>query len=327
MRNARSMFDGLVTTLLIAATLGTAHAQWKPEKNVEIVVGLAPGSFQDHTGRMLQTILQDHKLLPVTSSVANRIGANGAVGWAYMARQAGDPHYVMILSPTILTANITGGTQYNYSDFTPLAMLSSQYVALAVNAGSAIRDGQNLLDRLKKDVSSVAFADNGMANNLHILVVLVAKSAGADVKRLKVAIFQGGGELTTALLGGHVDVISTATSNVLPHVQSGKLRIVGIASPRRLAGALAQVPTWKEQGVDVVVPNWSGIMGPKNLTAAQIAWWDETIGKVVKTDEWKTDLERNFQEHEYLPSAEANAFLRSQHAQLKAALTDIGLAK
>ena len=316
----------LATALLVAPT-ATAQAQWKPEKNVEVVVGLAAGSFQDHTGRMIQKILQEQRLIGVTSGVVNRVGAGGAVAWAYLAQRAGDPHYLLITSPSILTTHIIGASQYSHTDFTPVAMLSSQYIALAVNASSPIRNGQDLLERLTKDVASVTFASSGRGNNLHILIALVAKSAGVDVKKLKIAMFQGGGELTTAVLGGHVDVISTATSNILPHLQAGKLRIIGIASSRRLGGALAAVPTWREQGVDAVVPNWSGVMGAKDMTAAQLAWWDNVFGKLVKSEDWRTSLERNFQEPEYLASADAAAYLRTQYAQLKAALSELGLAK
>lgn len=312
---------------LLFATPGAAQAQWKPEKNVEVVVGLAAGSFQDHTGRMIQKILQEQRLLGVTSSVVNRVGAGGGVAWAFFAQRAGDPHYLLIASPSILTAHITGASQYSYTDFTPMAMLSSQYIALAVHAGSPIKSGHDLLERLKKDVTSVTFANNGRGNNLHILMALVTRSAGGDPKKMKTVIFQGGGELTTALLGGHVDVISTATSNILPHQQAGKLRIVGIASAQRLGGALAAVPTWREQGVDAVVPNWSGVMATKGMTPAQLAWWDEVLGKIVKSEDWKAGLERNFQEPEYLASADAAAYLRTQYAQLKAALADLGLAK
>jgi putative tricarboxylic transport membrane protein len=331
MRNTETMrcltLAATLAAALLVATPGAAQAQWKPEKNVEVVVGLAAGSFQDHTGRMIQKVLQEQRLLGVTSSVVNRVGAGGIVAWAYLAQHAGDPQYLLVTSPSILTAHITGASQYSYTDFTPLAMLSSQYIALAVNASSPIKSGRDLMERLKKDITSVTFANNGLGNNLHILIALVAKSAGVDAKKLKVAIFQGGGELTTAVLGGHVDVISTATSNILPHLQAGKLRIIGIASARRLGGALATIPTWKEQGVDAVVPNWSGVMAPKGLTPAQLAWWDDVFAKVVKSEDWKNDLERNFQEPEYLASADAAAYLRTQYAQLKAALSDLGLAK
>jgi len=325
--NSRRVIIATGAALLAMVAGWPAYAQWKPEKNVEIVVGLAAGSFQDHTGRLLQRIIQEQKLIGTSSSVVNRAGGGGSIAWAYLAQRANDPHTLLITSPTILTSNIIGATPYSYTDFTPVATLSGQYIALAVNTNSAIKSGRDLLERLKKDINSVTFANNGRGSNLHILMGLVAASAGVDVKKLKIAIFQGGGELTTAVLGGHVDVISTATSNILPHYVSGKLRIIGIGAPQRLGGALANVATWKEQGVDAVVHNWSGVMGPRGMTAAQLAAWDEVFGKIVKTDEWKSDLERNFQEPAYLTSRETAVYLREQHALMRAALVDLGLAK
>ncbi len=88
----RLTFATTLAATLLVATPGAAQTQWKPEKNVEVVVGLAAGSFQDHTGRMIQKILQEQRLLGVTSSVVNRVGAGGIVAWAYLAQHAGDPH-------------------------------------------------------------------------------------------------------------------------------------------------------------------------------------------------------------------------------------------
>ena len=316
----------IANSIAIVCTL-PARAQWKPAKTVEIVVALAAGSFQDHTARLLQKIMQEQKLVPANVSVVNRPGGGGNVGWSYLASRAQDPHYLLISSPTILTANIIGGTPHNYSDFSPVATLSGQYIALAVNAASPIGNGRDLLERLKKDVTSVTFANNGRGSSLHILMGLVAKSTGADVKKLKIAIFQGGGELVTAALGGHVDVISTATSNLLPHHTAGRLRIIGIGAAQRLGGPLADVPTWREQGVDAVVQNWSGVLGAKGMTAAQLGFWNEVLGRIVKTDEWKAGLERNAQEAHYLNSSDTAQYLQDQHARLRVALTDLGLAK
>ncbi len=321
-------------TLIIAyatAFLGmnsiSSYAQWKPEKNIEIVIGLTPGSFQDHTGRMIQKIMQEQKLLNVVTNVVNKAGAGGVVAWAYMGTRANDPHYLLVASTSVLTSHILGVSLHAYTDFTPIASLSAQYIALAVSAGSSIKSGRDLMERLKKDINSVAFANNGRGNNLHIMIAVVAKAAGVDVRKLKIAFFQGGGELTTAVLGGHVDVIATATSNILPHLQSGKMRIIGIASPKRMTGTLADVPTWKEQGVDTIVQNWSGIFGPKGLTPAQVTAWEDVFGKVVKTSEWKTGLENNHQVDTYLPSRETAALLREQYGLLRASLVDLGVAK
>ncbi len=320
---------GAVAAVALHAMAVPALAQpvaWKPEKNVEIVVGLTAGSSQDRTARALQAILQAKSLLGVTSSVSNRVGGGGAVAWTFLGTHAGDAHWFQIASPTILTNHIIGTTPFTYSDYTPLAMLGSQYISAAVRTDSPIRSGRELVARLRADPSSVSFATNTLGSYLHIVCAQIARAAGMDPKKLKLVIFQGG-ELMTAALGGHVDVIVTVNSNVLPHVQAGKLRILGTSSERRLSGALAQVPTWKEQGVDAVLANWQGAVGPPRLTAGQIAYWDRVFGTIVKTDEWRADQERNFWESEYLNAAEFTRQLKSEYEHAKATFIELGLAR
>ncbi len=324
------------TTRLLAAALGfvglfvmTAAAQtpaWKPEKNVEIVIGLTPGSSQDRTGRALQKIWQDKAMLGVSSTVVNRVGGGGTIAWNYLAQHARDPHYVQIASPTILTNRMLNPSAHDYRDFTPLALLGMQYLVIATRVDAPLKSGRELMERLKRDPGSLTFGVNSAGSNLHMFVAALAQAAGVDPKKTKVVVFQGA-ELMTAALGGHVELISTVTSNVLPHVQAGKLRILGVGAPRRLSGALADVPTWKEQGVDVLASNWASVVGAKGLTTAQIAYWDHLLASTVATDEWKADLARNFWEPYYLPSAQTVQFFESEDAKLRSAMTALGLAK
>ncbi len=316
----------LFLVILSPSTEGATQA-WVPEKNVELVVGLAPGSFQDHTARMIQKIFQDEKFIPATTSVVNRSGGGGLIAWSYLSQHARDPHFLLITSPTLLTSQIMGFSPLGYKDMTPVATLSGQYVGMAVNAHSSLKNAAQLMERLKKDESSISFASSSRGSNLHILIAMVGKSAGVNVKKLKIAIFQGGGELTTAALGDHVDVIATATSNILPHYQSGKLRLLGIAAPHRLSGALKDVPTWKEQGVDAIALNWSGICAPRSISPAALAAWESQFDRLQKNATWKSDLEKNFQEPHFLNSQQTLGSLKEEEKILRAALTDLGLAK
>lgn len=322
--NCRHAVSALFCLFAMAAHAQTAA--WKPERNVEIVVGLTAGSSQDRSARAIQNIAQAKALLNVTSNVVNRVGGAGNVAWTYLAQHAGDAHWFQIASPTILTNHIIGSAQFTYTDYTPLAMLGNQYIGLAVRTGSPIKTGRDLLERLRTDPSAVTVATNSTGSYLHIVCALTARAAGLDPKKLKLVIFQGS-ELMTAALGGHVDVIATVTSNLLPHVQSGKLRLLGISSARRLGGELAQVPTLKEQGVDAVLANWQGVIGPPKLTAAQIAYWDSVFSRLVKTDEWRADQERNFWESEYLNAQEYTRFLKADYDQAKAIFIELGLAR
>jgi putative tricarboxylic transport membrane protein len=158
-------------------------------------------------------------------------------------------------------------------------------------------------------------------------MALLAKAAGGDARKLKTVVFQGGGEAMTALLGGHIDVNSSAANNVLPHKEAGKLRVLGVAASRRLGGVLADVPTWKEQGVDALVTNWRMVAGPKGMTAAQVAYWDGVLTKLTQTEEWKKDLELNAFENTYRNSAATVRYLNAEYEQFRAALSEVGMAK
>lgn len=310
---------------LLAAPAASAQA-WKPDKNVEIVVGLTAGSNQDRTARTLQKTWQDANALGVTSTVVNRVGGGGQVAWTYLSQHAGDAHYVQIASPTVITGHVTGQSRFQFTDFTPLALLGSQYLAAAVRADSSIGSGRELLERLKRDPYALSLGINSAGSALHIFAGMLVKAAGGDPKKARIAVFQGA-ELMTAGIGGHVDCIVTVASNILPHVESGKLRMLGVAAPRRLGGALSSVPTWKEQGLDIVMPNWNGVFGVKGMSAPQIAFWDRVLAAAVATAEWKAFIDANQWEAEYLNSADYTKYLRAEDAKLRSALADLGLAK
>ena len=318
----------LLVCAAVSVIAGHATAQWKPEKNVEIIVGTGPGGGQDKTARTVQHLLTDKRFIEAPVTVVNKPGGGGAVGWAYLNQHAGDAHYAVIGTTTLLTSQITGRSPVSFTDITPLAMLLSESVALSVRQESPLLTGKDLVERLMKDASSVsASIGSSVGGPNHIAFALIAKAAGGDVKKLKTVVFQGGGEAITATLGGHVDLISSAANNVIPHLAAGKMRVLGIAAPQRLGGVFAKVPTWKEQGIDVQITNWRMLAGPKGLTAAQIAYWDGALAKLVKTDEWKKDLDNNVFENTYMNSDETRRYLKAQYDQFHAALSEVGLAK
>ena len=116
--------------------------------------------------------------------------------------------------------------------------------------------------------------------------------------------FKGSAEAITQLLGGHIDMVTTAAGNVAAHLAEGRLRVIGVSSAQRFPGAFAQVPTWKEQGADIVYGGWRAIMAPKGLTPAQIAYWEGVLKKVTDTPAWKADLEKNFWSDDFVTSAQ-----------------------
>src|SRR5882672_9004629 len=301
---------------------------WKPARNVEIVVGVGPGGGIDRTARIVQKILQDQRLLDVTATVLNKPGGGSTIAQAYLNQRAGDAHVWEISATSLLTNHITGKSTFGHKDFTPIAMLSDEYIGFLVRADSPLKTGRDLLNLLKTDPESLPIGIATSAGNTnHIAAALAAKIAGGDVKKLKVVVFGSGGESMTALLGGHVGLVTTPSANAITHLQSGKMRVLAIASPARLEGALAPVPTWKEQRADIVVANWRPAIGPRGWSAAQVAFWEDALAKVTRSEEWKNEVAQSGSVNHYMNSRDLSAYFDAQYVQFKGILTELGLAK
>jgi putative tricarboxylic transport membrane protein len=307
-----------------------AHAQpaWKPSRPVEILVGVGPGGGIDRTARLLARVLTEKRLIETAASVINKPGGGGTLVQAYLNQHAGDGHYLEIGATSLLTNHITGRSPNNWDAFTPIAMLSDEYIGVAVRADSPLKDGRDLAALLKNDAGAIAAGIATSAGNTnHITLALVAKRAGGDAKRLKVVVFGSGGESTTALMGGHVGVVATPAATAAPQVQNGALRMLAVAAPRRLEGPLAGVPTWKELGFDIVVANWRPVIGPRGMSAEQVAYWEDRLLRFTQSDEWKRELADTGAVAHYLNSRELARYFAAQHAEFRAVLGEINLAK
>lgn len=305
-----------------------AYAQWKPPKAVEFVAMSGPGGANDVIARALQRHLTQQKLVSVPVNVSNRPGAGGVIAWNYLNQQAGDGSFLSVSPINLLTEHIAGASPITYTDVTPIAQLFNEYVVFSVRPDAALKTGRDLVQRLRADPASLSFAVAaalGGAN--HIATSLAMKAAGADVKRLKFVVFNAGPQTTTAVMGGHVDIAVTPVSGVVPHLEAGRVRVLAVSSAQRQGGLFASVPTWREQGVDTVFSSWRGVIGPRGMSAEQIAFWEETFAKIVRTEDWKQELAKNYWEAAFMGSAETSRFLKAQYEQYRAVMTEIGLAK
>jgi putative tricarboxylic transport membrane protein len=277
--------------------------------------------------RKLQEIWQTANLVDKPVTVVNKPGGFNAIGNAYLNQHPGNGHYVGITGTLLLSDNLSGNTAMSFQDFTPLAVLLNEEIVFAVNPASPIRTGKDFIDRLKQDPTSVSVSISGIGGQNHIALGLVAQAGGADASRLKVVGFQGGAEAVTAALGGHVDAKVAPASIVAPQLAAGKLRVIGVPSENRLGGVYAEVPTWREQGVDAVFSQWRGLMGPKILTAAQIAYWDGVLGGTVRTQAWKDHIERTQLTCRYLDSGQVRDFITAQNETVRRILAGLGMIK
>lgn len=305
-----------------------AQASWKPERAVEIISGTAPGSAPDRMARVIQEILRGKSTVPVPTTVVNRPGAGGAKAWTHLNQQAGDAHYLMIAAGNLSIGYLTGTSSLSDRDFTPVCLLAHEYIALSVKADSPIKDGRDLLERLRKDPGSLSLGVSSVAGSTtHIGGALVLKTAGVNVKKVRTVVFDSAGKSMTAMLGGHVDVVAGSMSISLAQLRNGTTRILGYSAPRRLGGELAQIATWREQGIDLEFSNYRGIIGPKGWSPAQVSYWGGVFADVDRDERWRADLEKNHLDRDFMQSRETRKYWDDLGAPIRSTLDDLGLLK
>ena len=320
-----------VTVFVIALSFATgawSQPAWRPEKAVEFIVPTVAGGNSDKLTRLAQKILQDRKLVTTPSVVLNRTGGNQTLALLYTLQHPGDPHYVLLSNPAIFTNELNGISTRRYTELTPLALLLIENTVLSVRAGSPIRNMADLSERLKVDPESVSFAMPARGGQPHLTAAAAVRAAGIDPRRMKVVVFKGSGESIAAVLGGHVDVMVSSSGSVLGHVQAGQARVLAIAAAQRMEGILASAPTFREQGINTTgIAAWRGFHGPRPLTPAQIAFWDDALAKMADAAEWKKNLEEGDLTYQFMRSREFAVYLDAEYAITRAAMSDLGIIK
>ncbi|EGT5709766.1 tripartite tricarboxylate transporter substrate binding protein [Cronobacter dublinensis subsp. dublinensis] len=286
------MKTSLLSTLLatsLAFTFTTASAADAPSRP-ECIAPAKPGGGFDLTCKLIQVSLQETGALEKPMRVTYMPGGVGAVAYnAIVAQRPGEPGTVVAFSGGSLL-NLSQGKfgRYNVDDVRWLASVGTDYGMIAVRADSPWKTLGDLMKALEKDPNSVVFgAGASIGSQDWMKTALLAQKAGVDPHKMRYVAFEGGGEPVTALMGNHVQAVSGDLSEMVPYLTGNKLRVLAVFANERLPGQLAQVPTAKEQGYDLVWPIIRGFyVGPK-VSDADYQWWVQTFEKLQQTGEFK----------------------------------------
>jgi putative tricarboxylic transport membrane protein len=276
----------LVAAIAIVLIAQTALAATdKPE----CIAPAKPGGGFDLTCKLAQSGLQDTKLIKEPMRVTYMPGGIGAVAYnAIVAQRPADGNAIVAFSGGSLL-NLAMGKfgKYNENDVRWLAAIGTDYGMVAVRADSPYKTMKDLMEALKKDPAKVVFGAGGSVGSQDwTKAALVAKAAGTDPKSFRFVAFEGGGEAFTALLGGHVQVVSGDASEATSQLEAGKIRVLAVLADERLSGQLASIPTAKEQGYNVSWPIIRGFyMGPK-VSDADYKHWVDAFSKLLTTKEF-----------------------------------------
>ncbi len=301
---------------------------WKPSRPVEFVVSAAPGGANDRLARAIQRIVQEGQLAPVSLNVISKPGGGGSIAIAYLNTHAGDAHTITLASSAWMSTVAGGRGTLTHRDVTPIVKLLDEPIVYFVNAGSTLKSARDLSEHLKKNPASLAFGLSVAAGNpLHLSLVNIARQAGADPSQLKIVVFNSGSETAAQVTGGHVDVGVSSPGSALPLTQSGKLRLLAVASAQRLEAPLSNLPTLREQGIDVVATAFYVMLAPKGAAPAQIAFWEEVFAKVVGSAAFRKDLAANYWSADFMGQHDAAQFMEQRYQSFRRALLEIGMAK
>ena len=317
----------LATFATFASLRASAQDTWKPTRPVAFIVPNATAGTSDRTARDIQRVLQKHRLIDVPIIIVNRPGGSGTLALNQLRASTGDPHVLLLMNGAILAAHIAGLTTLSHTEFTPIACMVEEYFGMNVRSESPIRSTANLLERLRKTPDALSFGAISITGINYLSMVTALKLGGVDFKRLKTVTFASGSESTLALLGGHIDVVNTGLGNMVEHLKVGKLRTLAISSPRRMPGAFADVPTWRETGIEVVASGWRGMMGAQGLTRAQSAYWENVFRQVIQTPEWQQELKDNYWASNFENAAQTRRRLDIEYAESKVMLQELGIIK
>ncbi|MCJ8142112.1 tripartite tricarboxylate transporter substrate binding protein [Ancylobacter sp. A5.8] len=313
----------LAAAFAITLPLGAAQAQMS---DMKIMAPAGPGGGWDQTARSMQQVLQSEKIVP-NVQVLNVPGAGGTIGLAQFVNSAkGDPSQLIVGGYVMVGAIITNKSPVNLSQVTPIARLTGEYEAIAVPASSPLKSMADLVAALKADPQKVSWAGGSAGGTDHITAGLIAKAIGIDPTKVNYIAFSGGGESLASILGGKVTVGISSMSEFESQAKAGKLRILGISSPERLA-SLPDVPTFKESGVDVDIQNWRMVAAAPGLTPEQKAEVAAAVEKMAKSKAWEDMLAQKGWVNTYLAGPEFEAQLAKDIASTQTILKDIGLAQ
>ncbi|KDP86785.1 Bug family tripartite tricarboxylate transporter substrate binding protein [Cupriavidus basilensis] len=306
-----------------AITASVAAAPAFALDSVKFMIGANPGGGFDQTGRSLGAALVAAGVAK-TASYDNKGGAGGTIGLTqFVNTDKGNPNAMIVTGAVMVGAIETNKPPVTLKNATPIARLFADTMVITVPASSPLKSIKDLTTQLKANPGSVSWGGGSKGSIDHILAGLVAKESGVDPKKINYVPFQGGGEASASILGGHVTVGIAGVSEFLPFIKSGKMRALAVTSKERTA----DIPTLKEQGINVEIYNWRGVYGAPGITAEQRKALVDAVVKATETPLWKETLTKNDWTPFLLTGDEFGKFVDSESARLGSTLRELGVAK
>lgn len=296
-----------------------AGAQGYPAKSVTMVVPFPPGGRTDLTARVVAQFLKDELGQPVV--VLNKPGASGVLGAKEVARATPDGYTLGFFSTGFLTTHYTVPTPTDVKEYELVALMNYDPAAVAASAAKSWQSLQQVVAEAKAKPRSLRVGINP-GSSAHIFAAAFCEAAGIEVTFVP---FKGGSERAAAIGGGHIDVDFDIVAPMRAMRDAGKLRILGVAAEQR-EGLYRDIPTMREQGVNLVIHSWHGVFAPRGTPPAVLARLEQALQKVAMHREFIEKMSTQALGVRYMNRAEFTRFFAEQDAQFKPLIQKLGLA-
>ena len=324
-------FQGGIRRAIVLALVATAipALAWEPTRPVEITVPAGAGGATDQMARVIQSIIVKYKLMKQSVIIQLKGGASGAEGIMDVKASAGDPHKFLIASSAIYTIPLATDLPFNWRDLTPVALIAMDEFILWVNAETPYKTPKEYLAVVKTAPEKFKMGGTGSKREDHIITAAIEKSQGVKFTYIP---YKGGGEISTQLVGKHIDSDVNNPSESVAQWRADQVRTLCVFDSKRLPfkakvtkdQSWGDIPTCKESGVDVEYLMLRGIFAPSGLTADQTAFYVDLFKKILATPEWKEYVETNALKDIFLTGNEFRKFLDDDEKRHKELMTAAG---
>jgi len=315
--------DTFLKSLAALAAAGALPVAAQTASAIKMMIPANPGGGWDTTGRALGKALIDSGAA-ASVTYDNKGGAAGAIGLAqFINGSKGDPNALLVMGAVMLGGIITGKPPVNLSQVTPIARLTSEYNVFVLPADSPFKNMAEVIAQLKKDPGSIKWGGGSRGSTEHIAAAMIARDVGVDPSKINYVAFRGGGEAIAAILGSNVTIGGSGYSEFSEYIASGKMRAVGVTSDKRLPGV--NVPTLREQGVNVEIGNWRGVYGAPGISTEQRNALVAKVEKAIKSAAWAEALQKNAWTPAWMAGDAFANFVDSEFASLRATMVKAGM--
>lgn len=319
----KTILLSITVAVTAAISLGSAWSQeFKPSKQIEAVVHTGPGGGSDIFARAIAEMLQKEKLITQRMQVVNKSGGGSAVAMSYLAEKKGETHTIGFFTGVWVTNPLTTKeATVTIKDLTPIARLVLEPAVIAVKADSPYKDMKDFIEAAKKSPSQLRQSGGSVTGRDNLMRLLIQKATGAQWTYIS---FPSGGERLSNLLGGHVQMMVIEPQEAGEQIRAGNLRVIASLTEKRLP-TLPNVPTIKEQGIDVtIIPQARGVVAPPAAPKEVVQYWEGVFDRFAKSASWKQYVEQNQFEEGYLKGPPLGKFFDDLTVLMRNVLKEAG---